>query len=58
MSDISLGASFSLIYLRVLVKVLLGKRIHDSFKCAQIMDGLLRNKKAQSSGNPRTGTMV
>lgn len=38
----------------------LGEKIRDSFKCAKIMDGLLSDskKKAQSYGNPRTGTMV
>lgn len=44
MSEFSLGVGVSLIYLSVLVWALLGERIRDSFKCAQMTDGLRRGK--------------
>lgn len=44
MSEFFHGVDVSLIYLTVLVWVLLGERIRDSFKCAQMIDGLLRDE--------------
>lgn len=44
LSEFSHRVDVSLIYLMVLVWVILGERIRDSFKCVQMIDGLLRDE--------------